>query len=543
MLVQLPEPYPDELLYSVIGRYMAHLRLQRDRARSALFGHRAKPQIGLPGCLGELADRTSLSWGKTAKQIAYELTLFPYFACYLNKSRVSQCLACMAECSPSSVYARLGASSATIASRRYLAFCMQCREEDMSLYGETYWRRCHQLPGTFVCTRHEQVLSYIELPESNRFWRYMDATECTSELCDPIMSDLGSKASIAFAIAKRSCDLLRGTELVWSKDGIVEQYRAAILNQGSTYRLGMISYPDLEAAITSYYSESFLSLLGCELIGRDSWLRKALEPSRFTVRHPLRHILLQLFLEQHSQQASVLARHSRASWQCPNPYFQHEQIYTMRLHVGKARTDGVRSISAWCPCGMRFTFSRVSVSNPNLPVIDTVRRFAPSWADKLRELRASGIRIREIASLMKLPFASVKTLLSNAEPVLGLESRKLMLRARWEECLSEVPDRSRNLARRRNKSLYAELAVIDPEWLSATGTRLNRRRSMTDEQWRVRDREWAERLRATADRLLEAGSSRRVSASSIVLAAGLKLWVFSKLHHLPQCKVVLSRGA
>lgn len=41
-------------------------------------------------------------------------------------------------------------------------FCATCVDADVVFHGTSYWRRCHQLPGMYVCPLHGDALYYID---------------------------------------------------------------------------------------------------------------------------------------------------------------------------------------------------------------------------------------------------------------------------------------------------------------------------------------------------------------------------------------------
>ena len=41
-------------------------------------------------------------------------------------------------------------------------FCSRCVEEDLDFHGTPYWRREHQMPGLYWCTKHDNPLSHLE---------------------------------------------------------------------------------------------------------------------------------------------------------------------------------------------------------------------------------------------------------------------------------------------------------------------------------------------------------------------------------------------
>jgi hypothetical protein len=45
-------------------------------------------------------------------------------------------------------------------------FCGRCGEEDFEFHGMPYWRREHQLPGVYCCSKHGLALSYVETADA-----------------------------------------------------------------------------------------------------------------------------------------------------------------------------------------------------------------------------------------------------------------------------------------------------------------------------------------------------------------------------------------
>ncbi|MGR5869230.1 TniQ family protein [Bacillus pacificus] len=41
---------------------------------------------------------------------------------------------------------------------QYFRYCPSCIVNDYERYGETYWRLNHQIPGVFICEKHETYL-------------------------------------------------------------------------------------------------------------------------------------------------------------------------------------------------------------------------------------------------------------------------------------------------------------------------------------------------------------------------------------------------
>lgn len=547
MFVQVPKPYEGELLYSVIARYITYYGMSWRSAYMALFGFRISARFDLPTGLAELSNRTALTWARSPFQIATELTQFPYFVRFLPETKANLVLRLMSgrnSLRGSHLYTRLGLSSSTIKNPPTLLFCKSCRETDLMRFGETYWRRVHQLPGVLVCHEHGCILSHSTAPAlAGKNWTYFDATTYTvSEGAVPVEQLSFTETEIARSIASRSSQILSDPSPCFQPDELKAEYRSSLTECGFVDRANSFSASRAEAALRRFYGDRLLKLFGCTITqGRSGWLRTMLHPSRAAPRHPLRHILLEVFLSSCASSPASGVRCGAGVWKCPNPYGHHTSQFPIRAYKSKPRQNMAPVISAQCPCGMRFAFSDVSPTDPLVPRISSVRKLAPSWRRQLLHQRGLGTHIRSIATQNALPFSCVRKALAEPEVPITDQEHLAQLRSEWHRLLVDAPGQSRSTARERNPGLYAELKMLDPEWLHGTGTQKSKPRRLSSEDWNDRDQMWASHLAGVARKLREDHPSCKISATSILRNAGLKLWILSKAQQLPECQKVLSR--
>lgn len=164
----LPQPYPDELLYGVIARYVgAGGRPVQAALVRTLGNHRfVKAEVGLPHWLSDLSESLAPSPATSPAQLAWRYTLWPYYGHYAPKEAVTLAYEAMnssGEWLPAERRLRN-----QVAPPRRLAICRACAAEDASRFGEPYWHRMHQLPGVVVCARHGDTLLRTEI--GNRGW-------------------------------------------------------------------------------------------------------------------------------------------------------------------------------------------------------------------------------------------------------------------------------------------------------------------------------------------------------------------------------------
>lgn len=553
MLCHLPTPYPDELLYSVIARHM--MRVGAVNVRKVvedIFGRKMRSCVDLPSSLDVVSKRTWLVWGMTGEEIAERLTLFPYWTRYAHRERVVRCLDGLRSDNGMGVHARLGVVATRVKSSPFLRFCAACRERDLSMYGETYWRRSHQLAGVLVCPEHGvPLIDSSALLRPRTFTSFADATQCTASIARAPDNNLtGIDATNAFDVAKRCRDMLLGPIPAWpQEENRPIAYRLAALERGfsDTHVSLRIAVAKFESAFAALYGEPLLSKLGCGIrLGKDTnWVRGFFHTRvRNESFHPLQHALVQVFLEGLPVDASRKLPFSAGPWKCPNPYAVHEERYPIKRASVKIRPNGELVASAKCGCGFRFTFSCVSDTDPNLPIVKNTRGLGSAWEAEAERLRQSGLSTWAIAVKMGIAFRTAKSLLEKQIPADHLHSVPIeKWRQEWLKLLDHNSDRSCVLARRKNPALYAKLWRWDRVWLLAQSRpRHVRVVAKLKVDWEKRDVEWSLLLRAAAQEIKTSElARRRITPSTIIMASGLSS-IASRfyLDRLPTCRSVLN---
>lgn len=156
MLNFFPTPYPGELWYSVLCRY--HMRTGHMKSATTiqeLFDGRLHAAMGtfyptkaINDILGQLPPGLL-----DIRDIILNHTLFPYFYRINQVEKKEQALKELCEgtaITPTWLWKTDSSANGT----SELRYCPLCRQEDVSLYGETYWHTVHQIPFMSVCPKH-----------------------------------------------------------------------------------------------------------------------------------------------------------------------------------------------------------------------------------------------------------------------------------------------------------------------------------------------------------------------------------------------------
>lgn len=415
MLCHLPAPYPDELLYSNIARYMIRIGPSNGRiVAEHIFGRRIKPHIDLPCSLHSVSEKTQTIWQLSGEDIANRLTLFPYYSRFVPSARAKQCLELLLADDAQGVHASLGVNSSRVKIPVFLRFCKTCRESDIDEYGETYWHRSHQLAGVLVCPQHGEPLIDTMIPMRPKTRsQYADATVSTLNVLKADDKELNENdLQTAFKIAARCQDMLLGRSSVWDVDDMHLKYRQAAIKRGFFEGISFFLPMELKRTFLSFYGRDLLSRMECTVdVNKHNWIDDIFNKPR-RLFHPVLHALIQIFLESVPE---ITSRNSFGTgpWRCPNPYADHDQLFPITKVELFKRKEGHVVASAKCSCGFKFTFLRVSDLDPHLPIVNKRLASSSSWIDEIRRLKVTGMNIKQIAFRMGMDRKTVRRYLNS----------------------------------------------------------------------------------------------------------------------------------
>src|SRR5260221_14214430 len=171
MIERFPDPYPDELLYSVWARYSDQVRYPtRQDVLKELFGRITRPIVDLPCHLGYLISKLPTGHSYGLDRLSDCHTLFPFYSPFLPLERSKSIRAQMISSDGTAIHRRKGTTSNFSLSR--LRYCPICAMEERKRLGECYWHRLHQVAGVVICPIHMVYLenSEVRVPSpSNAF--------------------------------------------------------------------------------------------------------------------------------------------------------------------------------------------------------------------------------------------------------------------------------------------------------------------------------------------------------------------------------------
>jgi len=530
----LPKPYPDELLFSVIARYCSYLRLNLSAFARDFFGKKSiRLRADLPGALQEIAEKTYLIWGHSTDDILNELTLFPYYQPFLPEKTASKKITGLTRGGTGSA-GLVGVNSFRVKSPPYLRFCTACRSMDLEKYGETYWRRMHQLPGTLVCLEHELPLAKSSARVQPTRAGIGDATVATEGILESDVSLDENELKLALLVARHCQKILLKNNSLWPNFNLAKTYREAALERGFSKIPGVFSPPKFKSAFKDFFSRNFLEQIGIST-EQDEWITTIFFMDRRQQVHPLEHILIQVFLEQMAVVASSQP-FGPGPWKCPNPYGVHDDAYPVKKIL--TRTNRAKEVIACvrCSCGFFFSFNKTAGKDKHLPMVKHISSYGPTWKRTAESLLKQGLSVLEISAKMSLNVQSVNRLL-NFEPKRTPPSLEIIeaKRNRWLQVLEKSTITG---ARKKYYGLYQYLRKYDHDWMMSQSTPRQKKIDLAK-----RDHDWSLRLEKAALQIPSIYPGRRIAKTLMVKTAGLNLRLMAELDKFPKCKSVIERLA
>lgn len=577
MICIFPDPYPDELLYSVCARYHDIMQYPNSLiATNDFFGSGTiSAVIDFPNRLEYLVSVLPPGHLYNVDEIIDEYTMFPLYSPFLSSERASLVREDMRRGGDNRVSTRIGLKTSYSARPSWLRFCPACVEADRNQFGETYWHRIHQVPGVQVCPYHAAFLENSSV-SSGRNGYSGQAISAESVLRDmPVRPlDLSERIhSVLLEIARNAAWLLRwrGTEI--SGDILRERYYNTLLSRGLAYYNRNVRAAELVKQFCDSYPPQVLKSLDCEIENiYCNWLLRLLHSSRTGITQlPIRHILLILFLgltiEEFFTSFEEFKPFGDGPWPCLNRAADHfgESVVTgcrITDNIVKGKLGRPLGIFG-CECG--FTYTRVGPdkSEKDRFCIGTVESYGPVWEQVLREswpdtdipipriaqrLGVSHLTVVRHAIRLKLPMnvpgaraVSVNTVERYKNFHKSRKSTLEKYRNDWLSVLAANPEASRNQLMVAANFLYLWLNKNDSDWLEANlppVRKFIRRGDLKD--WKTIDIKLARAVRAAAKRIREKpGRPKRICLSAIIGEVGHKVHIEHRLDKLPHTATTL----
>ncbi|MCG7377354.1 TnsD family transposase [Paenibacillus sp. ACRSA] len=547
MLGHFPRFYPDELLHSVYARYHLHsgngtlAKTARD-----LFGKNHMPNsIIIPSHLDLFCSNFSENTQISSQEIIHNHTLFPYFQYFLPLERVNKVIDGMRGTTSWEAILATGVAQSLVRPPEFLRFCSECAADDREMYSEAYWHRTHQLPGVNVCDKHGVRLSnsnvYMTPSKSNlkyRKWLYDLESFLKENSLVHVPADNLSISIQELTIAKISRFLLHNKSLcITDRDKVRSQYIFYLQRKNYLMPRGGIRLTKLRQDFELFFGRRFLSSLYCSEY-EHPWIHSAFRKSGSICLHPLRHILLMIFLGMATEDYALSNRrlnnpYGESPWICLNPTAEHFLQPVVKVCDIQRKTDGTGIIGIFrCDCGFTYTRSGPDKSESDRMRYDTVREFGECFEKKLLKLRDDdNLKFNEISRILGITEKMASVYYKRAKNQEDLKPK--MQRSKglfayyqeknrnlWLQALVKYKGESRTSLAKKAGSGYVWLYKHDREWLKKNSPK-KRSKKRKIVNWTKRDQIYAKKVVQTAKEIFESENYPvRLTTSSITKRLG-----------------------
>lgn len=166
MIGIFPEPYPDELVYSVFARYAVYTGyiVYRSVAEDLFKNRLERPSVeflnGLTdGALSRLTAKRCIT------DVIHKHSMFDYYARFTPAEKRQALMQMLVNGDIKSFANKV---SMRTLGEQYIRYCPICAQEDRERYGETYWHRTHQMPEITICPKHHCRLCDTDISTSSK---------------------------------------------------------------------------------------------------------------------------------------------------------------------------------------------------------------------------------------------------------------------------------------------------------------------------------------------------------------------------------------
>ena len=555
----LPRLYDGELLYSLFARYHAHsLNESPKQTMLELFGnqnHLAVPD--LPTNLYSFYQRAKHFIGRELDELICKHTFYNFYTKFLDPKKQNYIKTVMElGIAKGAIHMMSGIMANGVKEKSHFHYCPQCVLEDMEKYRETYWRLTHQLPGVYICTKHELYLERSTVPFRGFNKHVFVAATLENCSCRQSIQVKDSRTFIHLLQIARECEALALGNLDIDSVELYSLYKFLLFEKGFVTVKGNVNQRKLAEQFQNYYGTEVLRLLQSEVNYHNPscWL-KAITRKPRKAFHPIRHILLINFLGETLQSISSFNIKANLPFGI-GPYLC---LNRASEHYGEAIIPKVeitfcqktkRPIGTFkCKCGFHYSRKGPDTRREDKYKIDRIKRFGDIWIKKLHQLiHKDGLSYRAAARMLcvdtktVIKYSRIENDLDKDKYYQTTSKKNELMKQEWLTHIEHNSGLSVTKLRELKPALYAWLYRHEKEWLLKVTPKQNRHKySNLRVDWDKRDIEIADEIKKTVKRLLTIEPPVRITISRVGNEIGKRALLQKHLDKLPKSKSILNK--
>lgn len=499
MIGVFPDPYQDEIFYSVCARLCERAGYSKHRiAMRDLFGCEAIiASIVLPSHLDDLVARISPGSAYTSDYLIEEHTLLPFYSPFLPPERLRLLRQDMRGRKGPAIHMRSGIMASSVPLPEWLRFCPRCVIEDRGRYGECYWHRVHQISGVEICPFHEVYLQNSEVHARNKKTRHeFVSAKYAIRKIEQQPDSRSPYHQTLLDIARDASWLLYQHNLSQDLTLLHHRYRRLLTEIDlATYR-GRVDISMFLQKFRICYPPQLLHILQCELEEhvQESWLLRLVRTPHGS-QHPLQHLLLMHFLGQTAESffgsPSGDQPFGVGPWPCLNPVCSRYHLPSIEEYqvVYSPHVRGKPVGTFACACGFVYARTGPDTKQDDQFKRSKIKSFGPLWETRLRilwedetvslramayQLGVDPLTVKHQALQIGLPFPRLGNICSRPKIRQEISSPSLQssekasletYRATWLATIQEHPGAGVKMLRSVEPGSFIWLYRNDKMWL------------------------------------------------------------------------------
>lgn len=545
-LTSFPAPRPGEAMLGILTRGYGRYGVDLGSFMDAVVGIQSMGALdpAMPTHAARIAE--SMPAGHPLSDVEVMLrehTALPYHLFFANEARRRQALSAIADSHTYALHSVLGLSTARLTGIVFPRLCPECARIDKAERACSLYRTEHQLPTTWVCAEHQQLLidgceicrstdksairaSLLRMPGRCADSRHSSPHPCTTLAKEEVPDAL-------WFAQQGKCLLERYED---APPNAHERLRAAVLKKFR--RSGGVDRVGLARAIEARFSAAMLRRLGlaftCDRDRRSGWHFKLLcshgasklkEVSQWLAVIGVMYRDVEHFIDDAPEVQSAVPAPSRPAWS--------EDLKNL-LGSGKSFDVIRRSLRISFNAALR----EMREQGWTLPK-PTAVKVSEATYNNLIESWNKGTTLLEMASVhgVSAYFLDMMTVWEPGLHARWVATRREQLLERHRNAVIEYvaahPGASRYEVMKALDGSIEALRERDPEWLDAvlpsrSGSRMSARPSLIRRDWTARDSQFAQQIADWAQReLADDVRPVRITATRALTAIGALTFVYS----------------
>lgn len=551
MLPFFTEPYPDELIYSAIGRYHYYSGNIdcKDTLEEVFKSRNVIPSIEIGSHFNTLAQQMGPNY--SVASLLAKHTIYPFYSPFLSKKRQQEVFQDVQD-DGKALYTRLGFVAGSICKKNGLYYCPRCAKSDIERYGEPYIHREHQLQGIDICAHHELRLKKYPVDFSMQsrieFVRF-EAKRISFSVLQEVESYEYFETEVQ--LAKMAYQLLHITKL--SREIINQKYHSLLREHNLVTVSNRVRQAELYQAFHSKLPTGLLEKYDSAINVADeyNWLKVI---TRNSIRHvhPIRHLLFFYYLDLDVPQLFLVKENQgpfgKGPWPCLNKAAIHYKKHVIsRVTVTRDFKSNASIGTFNCSCGFIYSRKGPDKLGEDQFQIGRIKAFGDVWEDKLRTLaNEEELSTRGMAKILGVDSKTVKKYLNvhEKEGEIFNISHSLLFKKYREQLIigiQQYPDYTRTQIRNSFPKQYMYLYRHDKEWLFEQLPK-NSKNGIPNMvvDWSKRDDEYYEKVKQLYKELIALEKPIRITNSLIGKRLGILANLDKHIDKLPRTRELLN---